>query len=139
MIIISRIYLYCWWIFLWTILFLLNIIKVNPFFSSLIGTTVSYYIHFVGKDKDKFNTELKTFIITVELLILFVLFLKFNIKNIKLDILFNILIFSIYLCVLFINNKSFYQIYFVDLVKQKKNIHNFTMKKYIQKRLSIFF
>ena len=136
---IARIYLYCWWILIWFILFLFKIINASPFFSSLIATFFSYYIHFIGENRNKFNLELKIFIISIELLILFILFCKTNINNIISDTFYNILIFSIYLAILFINNKSFYQIYFIDLVNQETEIHNFTMKKYIQERILKFF
>tara|TARA_B110001450_G_scaffold233068_1_gene236072 strand:+ start:2085 stop:2501 length:417 start_codon:yes stop_codon:yes gene_type:complete len=134
---IPKIFLYCWWILAWTILFLFNITDISPFFSSLIGTIVSFYIHFIGKHSDVFNFNIKVFIIIVEIIILSLIIYFTNFSNSLRDIKYNLIIFLIYLFVLFINNKSFYQIYFIDLVNQAKK--HFSTKKYLKKRIPFLF
>ena len=130
---IPKKFLYCWWILIWFILFIFNIIDISPFFSSLIATLVSFYIHFLGKYKDVFNYNIKSSIVTIEFIILFILISLTNFSNSLRDAKYNLFIFVFYLFVLFINNKSFYQIYFVDLINNSKK--SYSMNKYLKKRL----
>ena len=47
------------------------------------------------------------------------------------DIYFNLLLFLIYLFVLYVNGKTFYEIYFVDVKKEHYN--NININQYIEK------
>lgn len=130
---IPIVYLYCWWILFWALLFLFDIITISPLISSAIATGFSFYIHFISKYRKKFSFNLKSFILFIEISLLLILLYKTNLSNYKSDIFYNALIFTIYLMILYINNKSFYKIYFVDLIKSNNN--NLSVFNYIKKRL----
>lgn len=107
---IPIIYIYCYWLWIFTLFFLFNLTPYSPLLGlimALIFTTLNNI--FIVKSKISF----KFFIIFFELLLVL---LVLN-KNTKLNIKFNIFLFLVYYLILTINNKTFYQIYFVDLPK----------------------
>lgn len=67
-----------------------------------------------------------------EFILLFLIISLTNFSNSLRDAKYNLFIFVFYLFVLFINDKSFYQIYFVDLINYSKK--SCSMNKYLKKR-----
>ena len=132
---IPKTFLYCWWILAWTILYLLNITNISPLISSFFGTLTSFYIQFLSKYRNKFKFNFKIFIIVAEIFILSILFYKTDLSNFKRDLIYNLVIFILYLIVLSFYNKTFYQIYFIDLINEHKK--PFSVRNYLKKRFYI--
>jgi len=102
------------WIFVWLILFELNLIKFNPFFIIVFAYMLSYiqlfYLYY--KNVSTYNL-LKFFLINVILKfipIVILLYYKQNTISYD-DILFTIILLNIYLIILYILDTNIYNIY----------------------------
>ena len=128
-------YIYCYWIWLWTLLHLFNIVKQSPLPSSIGALFFTTWAVFLSPWNKKFKLDFSIFIVSLEFLIvaLLVYKLKNPIKGLFRYLNVNIIVFIIYLGYLFSQNKTFYQIYFKDVPNEhemKGNLFN-----YIHKRL----
>lgn len=108
------IYIYCLWIFIFTILYYLDIVKYSLLYSSVVAFIFSLFHNALFLKRTLYNYLL---IMTVELLIVLVNVKKhFFIDKKKLisykDIIFNIILFLIYNLFLLIIGTNFYEYYF---------------------------
>ena len=102
------------WIFVWFILFELNLIKFNPFFIIVIGiivvsTSLLYLIYI----KSNVYNMIKLFIINffLKIIPLFIMiYYKQNTISYN-DILFTIILFNVYIIILYMLNTDVYSIY----------------------------
>lgn len=123
------IHIYCYWTWIFTLLFFLNLTPYSPL-TSLIGAfifTTFNNILFV-----KGHISLRFFIIVWEFLLILLVLTKTR----KLDIKFNIMLFFTYYLFLLLNNLSFYKVYFVLLPKYSN--YKTTAKSFIKKRIKYF-
>jgi hypothetical protein len=115
---------FCIWVFVLTILYTKDIIDFSPLYLSIgaILFTIPYNIFYIIKIKP-FLYSLSIVLFEIGIAVL-----NFN-KHIlidkkpcvsKSDIIFSILIFTLYLLFLFSINKTFYDVYFVDLLKHSQ-------------------
>ena len=118
------IYVFCLWIWTLTFLYYFDFIKFSPLYLSFFALLFSIYYNFNPQNKGSMYLQ-KIYIIYFELFILLININKhFFIDNKKLinisNIFYSIIIFFIYLLFLKIFlNKTFYQYYFIDLMKYK--------------------
>ena len=134
---LNRIYVFCWWIWFFTFLYFLKIIPYSLLYVSFFAVIFTFFV-FLFDNKIHYTKRL--FIFLFELFILFFIArLHFIVDKKPLisvnDILFNLLLFLIYLIVLHINSKTFYEIYFIDIKKEHYNNTNFI--EFIKKILNI--
>lgn len=140
---VPKYFIYCYWVWTWTILYLIGFAKPSPMLSSLITFLFTFYNQFFSSYRDIYNLDFKITIVLLELFVFLLLFyfsgalnfstMKFNIDAFFKDIYFNILIFGIYLFVLYRNNKTFHNIYFEDIPKQMENrgsLFNYIYKRF---------
>lgn len=136
-------FIYCYWIWTWAILYLIGFVKPSPMLSSLLAFLFTIYNQLFSKFKDVYKLDFKVAIISFELFVFSLLIyysgafnfskMSFSISLFFKDIYYNILIFGIYLFVLYINDKTFYKIYFEELPKQVENTGS--AFKYMSKRI----
>ena len=136
-------FIYCYWVWTWTILYLIGIVKPSPMLSSLSAFIFTIYNQLFSNFKDVYKWDFKIAIISFELFVFSLLFyysgaidfskMSFNISLFFKDIYYNILIFTIYLFILHRNNKTFDTIYFKELPTQVEN--RGSVFNYIHKRI----
>ena len=122
-----RFFIFSWWIWFFTFLYFLTIIPYSLLYASFIAVIFTFFV-FLFDNNIHYTKRL--FIFFFELFILLVnARLHFIVDKKPLtsvnDILFNILLFLIYLIVLHINSRTFYEIYFIDVKKTHYNNTNF--------------
>ena len=111
--------IYCHWLWLWSILFLFNIIKISPLFSLCIAfilTTINLLIFEINKN---INIYIRLSIILLELSFIIFVYKKRPYILYK-EIPINILVFFIYLSILYFNDLTINKIYF-ELIPKKLN------------------
>lgn len=128
---VPKLFIYCYWVWAWTILYLIGFAKVSPMLSAFITFVFTTYNQFFSSYKDVYKLDFKITIVLIELFVFLLLFyvtgafdfstMKFRVDVFFKDIYYNILIFSIYLFVLYRNDKTFYTVYFEDIPKQMEN------------------
>ncbi len=130
-------YIYCYWIWLWTALYLFNIIKQSPLPSSIGALIFTTWAVFFSPWNKKFKLDFSIFIVSLEILIVALVAYKLKnpIKGFFRDLYANIIVFIVYLGYLFSQNKTFYQIYFKDIPNQNEIGGN--LSNYIHKRLQL--
>ena len=111
--------IFCIWIFIFTILYYLDIVKYSLLYSSVVALIFSLFYNsfFLKRNLGNYLS-----VITVELLIVLVNVKKhFFIDKKKLvsykDIIFNVILFLLYNLFLLILGTNFFQYYFVNLKK----------------------
>ncbi len=139
---VPKLFMYCYWVWTWALLYLIGFARPSPMLSSLIILIFTFYNQFFSRLKDVYNLDFKISIVLIELFVFLLLFyfsgafdfsnMSFSISLFFKDIYYNILIFSIYLLVLHKNNKTFHKIYFEEVPKQMENRGN--IFKYLYKR-----
>ena len=122
---------YCHWLWIWSLLFILNFIKYSPLFSLIIAFFITISNFTINKLYKKINVNIKTAIISFEGLILLFVFYKSSYILIS-DILVNALLFFIYLIFLHLKNVSFFELY-LKIIPEKL-INYKTLSEYINKR-----
>tara|TARA_B100001093_G_C26859197_1_gene1029091 strand:+ start:5009 stop:5437 length:429 start_codon:yes stop_codon:yes gene_type:complete len=137
-------YIFCYWIWLWTILYTFNIIKQSPLPASVGALVYTVYAVFFSHWSNKFPWDFKIFISLFETLVVF--YLIYKSKNLSKDFVklipFNLFVFLVYLAYIYTQNKTFSEIYFKDLPNQeayKKGLVNYQIKRlnYIKKELQL--
>ena len=134
---LNRLFIFCWWIWFFTFLYFLRIIPYSLLYAAFFS--LLFTIFTFSLDVNIHYTK-RLFILFFELFILlFLVRLHFIVDKKPLisinDILFNLLLFLIYLIILHINGKTFFQIYFHDVKNEHYNNSNFA--EFIQKILNI--
>ena len=107
---IHIIYIYCYWTWLFTLLFFLKLTPYSPLFSLIVAFIFTSYNNIINVNS---HISLRAFIILWELLLIILVLLKTKILDIK----FNIMLFLMYYLILLLNNYNFYKIYFIELPK----------------------
>jgi len=112
---------FSYWIFVWYILYMYNVINYNPKFAIIIGIIENISILLLML---YFNTKLKTivlFVIVVCSTKLIPLYTLWNTKILIKDIISTFILLTIYCIFMIINNKTIHY-----YIKEKKNIiiHN---------------
>ena len=112
-------YIFCFWLVLWTILYKLNITKINPYFLNLVALLFSI-LFFLSKK----NLDYGFIILNIYLHLILVIYIDENMsyKNIK----YNLLVFLIYLYVLYLNNTDMISVY----IKIYNNLSKFEYGKF---------
>ena len=130
-------YIYCYWVWLWAALFLFNIIKQSPLPSSIGALIFTTWNVFLSPWNKNFKLDFSIFIVSLEILIVTLVAYKLKnpVKGFFRDLYTNIIVFIIYLGYIFTENKTFYQIYFVDIPNQKEIDGG--LSHYIRKRLQL--
>ena len=125
---------YCHWLWIWSLLFILNFIKYSPLFSLIIAFFITISNFSINKLYKKINPNIKTAIISFEGLILLFVFYKSSYILIS-DILVNALLFFIYLIFLHLKNISFFELY-LKIIPEKlinyKSLSEYINKKFIK-------
>lgn len=124
-----KLFIYCHWLWLWSLLFLLSIVKYSPLISLILAFLFTIGNNFFNPKLKYFNIYLKFTVAIFEFLLIGIVYYKRNYITFN-DILANIALFIIYLLVLNYNNTSFHEIYFV-LLPQKAKKHR-TINSYIK-------
>ena len=124
---INLIYIYCYWLWIVSLLFYLDIIKYSPLLSLIFGFI---YTLFSNTFYYKAHYSKKIFIIIFEFLILYIIFTKSK----KIDLIFNILLFITYYIFIRLNGYTFKKIYFTEIPNTHNNNDN--LFQYIKKRLN---
>ena len=126
---------YCHWLWIWSLLFILNFIKYSPLFSLIIAFFITISNFSINKLYKKINPNIKTAIISFEGLILLFVFYKSSYILIS-DILVNALLFFIYLIFLHLKNVSFFELY-LKIIPEKlinyKSLSEYINKRFIKK------
>lgn len=122
---------YCHWLWIWSLLFILNFIKYSPLFSLIIAFFITISNFTINKLYKKINANIKTAIVSFEGLILLFVFYKSSYILIS-DILVNALLFFIYLIFLHLKNVSFFELY-LKIIPEKL-INYKSLSEYINKR-----
>lgn len=122
---------YCHWLWIWSLLFILNFIKYSPLFSLIIAFFITISNFSINKLYKKINANIKTAIVSFEGLILLFVFYKSSYILIS-DILVNALLFFIYLIFLHLKNISFFELY-LKIIPEKL-INYKSLSEYINKR-----
>ena len=118
---IKKIFIFCLWIWILSILYFYNIIKFSPLYLSFFALLFTTYYSLIYK-KNYNSIYYKLWIVFFETFVLIVnIYKHFYIDKRSLiiikDIIISILIFLIYLLFLkILLNKSFYEYYFVYLL-----------------------
>ena len=114
---VSDFLIYCLWIWIFTILNLLDFINYSLLYSSFFGLLFTIYNTFFVVNNNLLQDRI--IIVLIEIIVLCITIYKhFVIDNKKLfdvnDIIFNILLFIVYLLFIRLMGKSFYGLYFVE-------------------------
>ena len=117
-------YIFCLWIWILTPLYFLNIQPFSMLYSSFFALLFTIYYSLIYK-KNNNSPEFKFFIIVLELGILLTnVYKHFYIDKKPFlscrDMIFNLVLFMIYLVILWWIGTTFYQLYFIDLLNQSK-------------------
>jgi len=116
--------IYCVWIWIWSFLYINNHVDKTPLVSSFIAfifTTIT--LSFIRN----FTKMLILFLLSLEFFVFYFNYKKFiktnkNITIKKLDLLHNLMLFVIYNIYLYINNKTFFDVYTTKISKEKVSL-----------------
>ena len=123
--------IYCVWIWIWSFLYINDYTEINPLISSLIAFIfTAITLSFVRN----FTIMLICFLVLVEFFVFYFNYKKFIKKNKrftikKLNLIHNLIIFLIYNIYLYLNNKTFFDVYTTKTAKEKV-----TMQKWLKNR-----
>lgn len=127
-------YIFCYWIWLWTILYACNLIKQSPLPASVGALVYTVYAVFFSPWSNKFPWDYKIFVSLFELIVVF--YLIYKSKNLSKDFVklipLNLFVFLVYLAYIYTENKTFVEIYFKDIPNQhanKKGLYNYQIKR----------
>ena len=114
--------IFCFWVFIFTILYYLDIVKYSLLYSSVVAFIFSLFfnIYLIRRNLGSYLS-----ILTVELLVVLVNVKKhFFIDKKKVisyeDIIFNVILFLLYNLFLLVLGTNFFEYYFVNLKKNKE-------------------
>ena len=115
-------YIFCYWIWLWALLFLFNIIKQSPLPSSIGALIFTTWAMFFSPWNKKFPLDFGIFMVVFEIFVVAIVAYKIKnpIKGFFKDLYTNIIVFIVYLGYLFTENKSFIDIYSKEVPNQKE-------------------
>lgn len=118
-------YIYCLWIWVLSVLYFFNLFPFSLFYSSLLALLFTIYNSFIVTN----NTilQIKIIVTIIEIFVLSLnVYTHFYINNLDLivykDIIFNIILFCLYLIFLRLMGTNFYELYFVKYRKLKKDL-----------------
>tara|TARA_A100001015_G_scaffold165495_1_gene183954 strand:- start:177 stop:599 length:423 start_codon:yes stop_codon:yes gene_type:complete len=123
--------IYCVWIWIWSFLYINDYTEINPLISSLIAFIfTAITLSFVRN----FTIMLICFLVLVEFFVFYFNYKKFIKKNKrftikKLYLIHNLIIFLIYNIYLYLNNKTFFDVYTTKTAKEKV-----TLQKWLKNR-----
>ncbi len=123
--------IYCVWIWIWSFLYINNYTEINPLISSLIAFIfTAITLSFVRN----FTIMLIFFLVSFEFLVFYFNYKKFIKENKrftikKLYLIHNLIIFLIYNIYLYLNNKTFFDVYTTKTAKERV-----TLKKWLENR-----
>ena len=127
-------YIFCYWIWLWTILYAVNVFKQSPLPASIGALVYTVYAVFFSPWANKFPWDFKIFISLFEIAVSF--YLIYKSKNLSKDFVkvipLNLFVFLVYLAYIYTENKTFTEIYFKDIPNQhanKKGLYNYQIKR----------
>lgn len=136
---INSFYFYTFWIFIWSVLYLFKFINICPLISAILSSIFVLYLylyHFI----DKLNMSIQFVDYTFKIVILLILILGIlRHKKIKINILSELIVFTIYLIFLKLNNISFNKIYYEELPKLLTMLKQKGIFSYIQYRIKNLF
>ena len=118
--------IYCVWIWIWSFLYINNYTEINPLISSLIAFIfTAITLSFVRN----FTIMLIFFLVSFEFLVFYFNYKKFIKENKrftikKLYLIHNLIIFLIYNIYLYLNNKTFFDVYTTKTAKEKVTLEN---------------
>lgn len=124
-------FIYCHWLWLWTILYYLNIIDISPLISLILAFLVTTYNLVINTKNKNINIWIKIIIILMEFVVLYMVISK-STKNTKYDIMFNIGLLIIYLYYISIYKLDIWTIY---LVKIPDKLENKNLAEYLLDKL----
>jgi hypothetical protein len=105
----KKMFVYCNWLLLWSVLFWLDIVSLSPA-TSLLGGLIFTFIDQIFYYRGITSILFKVLLIIFELLIFIVIFLKKPDVSMY-DLFANVGIFFMYNVFLSYNNTTFYQVY----------------------------
>ena len=123
--------IYCVWIWIWSFLYINDYTEINPLISSLIAFIfTAITLSFVRN----FTIMLICFLVLVEFFVFYFNYKKFIKKNKrftikKLYLIHNLIIFLIYNIYLYLNNKTFFDVYAIKSAKER-----LTLQKWFKNR-----
>ena len=116
---------YCIWIWIWTFLYVNDYTKITPLISSFIAFIfTAITLPFVKN----FTIMLISFLVLIEFFVFYSNYRKFIKTNKKITIkkfhlIHNLIVFLIYNIYLFINNKTFFDVYTTKKTKEKLTLY----------------
>lgn len=122
---------YCFWIWVWSFLYVNDFTQINPLISSLIAFIfTAITLSFVRN----FTIILIVFLVLVEFFVFYFNYKKFIKTNKrftikKLYLVHNLVIFLVYNIYLYFNNKTFFDVYTTKTAKEKV-----TLSKWFENR-----
>ena len=122
---------YCVWIWIWSLLYINDYTKVNPLISSFIAFIfTAITLSFIRN----FTIMLICFLVLLEFFVFYFNYKKFIKENKrftikKLYLIHNLIIFLIYNIYLYLNNKTFFDVYTTKTAKER-----LTLQKWFKNR-----
>jgi hypothetical protein len=123
--------IYCVWIWIWSFLYINDYIHVNPMISSFIAFIFTAITLSLVRN---FTIMLICFLVLIEFFVFYFNYKKFIKKNKrftikKLYLIHNLIIFFIYNIYLYLNNKTFFDVYTTKTSKE-----TVTLEKWFKNR-----
>jgi len=123
--------IYCVWIWIWSFLYINDYIDVNPLISSFIAFIFTAITLSLVRN---FTIMLICFLVLIEFFVFYFNYKKFIKKNKrftikKLYLIHNLIIFFIYNIYLYLNNKTFFDVYTTKTSKE-----TVTLEKWFKSR-----
>lgn len=132
-------FIYCHWVWLWTILFSINLVKYSPL-PSAIGALlygIKCLIQNIDNQIFKYKFIFTALFCDISILSILLYKLKNPAKSFVDDLIINIIVFIVYLLFLYFNNETFATIYY-DKIPNQEALKG-SLGKYIFKRLTYYF
>jgi len=104
-------YLFSYWIFFWYLLYFFRFTKYNPKFVLICAVIENIFLFCYMIYYKTYLSVIILFILGMFIIKIIPLYLIWNTKVKRKDILFTFILFFIYTIWLYINNKSFYYLY----------------------------
>jgi len=131
--------IYCHWIWIWTILFSINLVKYSPLPSAigalLYGITI--LIQNIENQIFQYKFIFTALFCDISIILILLYKLKNPAKSFVDDLKINIIVFIVYLVFLYFNNETFTSIYFDKIPNQE--VLKGSVSEYAFKRLMYYF
>jgi len=135
----SYLIIYCWWLWLWALLFYLNFITISPLPSLFIAFLFSFIFIQLDFLYSTANFFFKLFIIFFEFFILNIIYFKKKIIN-KKDVMINAFVFAFYnIYLYFVFGINMYHLYFKHLKRKINKKQNHYFKSLLKINQTYFF